>query len=226
MFKIPNFLAISAAAILSISIAAAADLPNNNNPTGIELRGILKIGDDYSFSLKKDSKSAWRTLHQSAFGYELTRFSQEDASLTLTDFDGIETSIKLIEDENLALDVISDSDTQQDEVGYESIDPITLRDIHLVSARDKIRHQITPRSSTKGNHPSDSNLASSQNIDTQEDSSTEDSSTEATEQNTSSTTTFELTKLEKVALAVYEKHHVPTREAPTDIDVFHEVTPR
>lgn len=221
MFKIPNFLAISAAAILSISIAAAADLPNNNNPTGIELRGILKIGDDYSFSLKKDSKSAWRTLHQSAFGYELTRFSQKDASLTLTDFDGIETSIKLIEDENLALDVISDSDTQQDEVGYESIDPITLRDIHLVSARDKIRHQITPRSSTKGNHRSDSNLASSQNIDTQEDSSTE-----ATEQNTSSTTTFELTKLEKVALAVYEKHHVPTREAPTDIDVFHEVTPR
>lgn len=223
MFKTPSFLAYIAAAIISISIAAAADLPDNKEPTGIELRGILRIGDDFSFSLKKDSKSAWRTLHQSAFGYTLTHFSQEDASLTLMDFNGIETTIKLVKDENLTLEVISDSSTQtlQDEAGYDSIDPITLRDVHLVSARDKIRYQITPRSTTQGNHGSASNFAGSQKIGTQEASSTE-----TTEQNTSATTTFELTELEKVALAVYEKHHVPIREAPTDIDVFHVVTPR
>ena len=227
---------ITYALITTISFLMHADANNSTQTaTDIQLRGIFQIGDKFSFSLKHESRSEWGMINQTVFAHKLISFFPDSCELVLLNSQGNEIVIQLEKSDNVTLEVVSDKQVSylsDQDSEFEAIDPDTLREVHLVSAKEKIHYQISSRLSNQGSSSlSAANIQSNQPKTSKTTDSTETSTDFIEEESNvaieeSPPLPYELTDLEKIALLVYEKHYVPVREPPADVEVFYTVSPR
>ena len=191
-----------------------------------ELRGIFEIGGEYNFSLfyEPTQKAAWGKIGRTVFDAQLLYYDPESKELTIACRETVSVlKLKKAGEAPLAIDSQSSENPEEYTITPDDIDPEKAGNQSYHQIRKKLKFAITPRVSK----PTNDNV--SENFDSQ--ISSEYLSTKNLPPSVESPlgnfiTDSELNEYEAIALSLYEKNYVSSREPPPDIEVRFSVSPR
>jgi len=196
-----------------------------------ELRGILDFGGRQSFSLHDRATGAiqWLVLGRHIGGYRIEQYDADKRILTLASEEETLTLALYVADE-IPLEVLGAPDSDW-VFSQNDIDPDTAGKQSYQVTRSKIRFDVGSRQSTRRKDTANlgstgsgggSNLAASEPPADKEPVSVKSDVQEAS----GLTGKPPLSNSDRIAVEVFEKNYIVTREAPEGVDIFYSVAPR
>lgn len=222
MISFPRVSGLLCAALLTLASA-------RGESARFELRGILDFGGGQSFSLHDRETGAirWLEVGRSIGGYRIEAYDAGAKILTLAS--GEETlALALKVAEGIPLEVLGSLDEAW-VFSQKDIDPDTPGEQSYQLTRSKLRFEVGSRQTTiqtdaanegssagGGRSHSAATTASTGKVPAPAGSDSAEASTGKPS----------LSNSDRVAVEVFEKNYIATREAPGGVDIFYSVGPR
>lgn len=216
-----------AAALVMVSAQGASER--------FELRGIFDFGGEQSFSLRDLETGAirWGGIGRSIGGYRIEEYDAETQTLSLVS-DEERILLTLKKSDGIPLEVLGSADEEW-VFSQKDVDPDTPGEQSYQSTRAKIRFEVGSRNSvakndtaTRGSSAGSGGRTNSPKTTTQspDQSPSQANGETAQSPNPDPPGTPSLSNSDRIAVEVFEKNYIATREAPEGVDVFYSVGPR
>jgi hypothetical protein len=205
--------------LLSCATLAAEPV---SGEASFQLRGVILLAGKQSFSIHDTRSGAdfWIEMGRTYQGIRPVHYDGATETLTV-EHNGQTLALTLAMSDGTPLDVVSGPPPDW-QMSTEDIDPDTPGKQSFQAARSRVKFSVGARSpkSVRTEASATPTAAGSARA------AAEAAQPEADSKPAESTAATELNEAERVALEVYEKNHISTREPPPGVDVYYPVGPR
>ena len=221
------------ASIAALSAMTASEPVAADSNDGLTFNGVISIGDTFLVSLSTQAdvkRTSWKQVGQTIGLYRIVSYDHDTYSLELLNLISEEQfSLQLAKPDDSAWSIVADEadggENAEASDGYRIITESELR-THLRNAREKVTYTVTPRKGTQREVLISGTASGAPRTSDDANENEVDEGQEEAETPAPATPQPEFTEEEEIALAVFEKHHVPVREPPPDVDIIYQVSPR